>query len=62
MDNICKEVSICHSKCTNSTVSSNPIALKKYKAMASTAIASLKKSEQDFELQNFLVENEHEKV
>jgi hypothetical protein len=61
-DNARKEVSICHSKCTNSTVSSNPIALKKYKAMASTSIASLKKSRQDFELQNFLVENEREKV
>jgi len=61
-DNTRKEVSLCHSKCTNSTISSNPIVLKKYKAMASTSIASLKKSKRDFELQNFLVENEHEKV
>jgi hypothetical protein len=43
-------------------MSSDPIALEKYKAMASTTITSLKKFEQDFELQNFLVENEREKV
>jgi hypothetical protein len=30
--------------------------------MASTSIASLKKSKRDFELQNFLAENEREKV
>jgi len=47
---------------TNSTVSSNPIALEKYKAMASTTIVNLNKSEWDFELQNFLVENECDKV
>jgi len=61
-DNIRKEVSICHSKCTDSIISSNPIASKKYKAVATTTIASLKKFEWDFELQNFLVENEREKV
>jgi hypothetical protein len=43
-------------------MSSDPIVLKKYKAMASTTIESLKKSERGFELQNFLVENDHEKV
>jgi hypothetical protein len=61
-DNVRKEVFICHSKCIDFIVSSNPIVLKKYKAMASTSIASLKKSERDFELQNFLVENKCEKV
>ncbi len=30
--------------------------------MASTTIESLKKSKRDFELQNFLVENDREKV
>jgi hypothetical protein len=43
-------------------MSFDPIALEKYKAMASITIASLKKSEWNFELQNFLVENECEKV
>ncbi len=61
-DNTCKEVSICHSKCTNSIVYFDPIALKKYMAMASTSIASLKKSKRDFELQVFFIENEREKV
>ncbi len=61
-DNVHKHVSICHSKCINSTISSKLIALKKYKAMVSTTIASLNKSKWDFELQNFLVENEHVKV
>jgi len=61
-DNTHNDVSICHSKCTNSTISSNPTALKKYKAMASTTIVNLNKTKWDFELQNFLVENEHEKV
>jgi hypothetical protein len=31
-------------------------------AMASTSIASLKKSKRDFELQVFFIENEREKV
>jgi hypothetical protein len=43
-------------------MSSDPIVLKKYKVMASTTIESLKKSKRDFELQNFLVENDREKV
>ncbi len=61
-DNTHKEVYVFHLKCTNFTMSSDPIVLKKYKAMASTTIESLKKSERGFELQNFLVENDHEKV
>jgi hypothetical protein len=43
-------------------MSFDPIALEKYKAMASITITSLKKSERDFKLQNFLVENQCEKV
>ncbi len=53
---------VSHSKCKDSTISSNPIDLKKYKAMTSTIVVALKKCEQDFELQNILVENEHEIV
>jgi len=57
-DNVRQEVFVWQAKCKDS----NPIALEKHRATATIAIIDLKKGEQDFEFQTFLIDNQGGKI